>query len=520
MLSRFRKVKNRVFWQENKPEEGIETDLNWIWQPFETSSNLEISVAVKKIVSAIIESSPDDIPKIPLKLDPRLVIPLCAIQLQDEINLTRLRSFNEELESILLETNFEVQGIFLVPEISPFLMPWSAQPPFPVQETFDIREEFSNRVVSQIEPTERWQYLFKSLTPELQFSLLSRLIKYRSPRPNDWRNIYEEIEYKFQNSWEYWVILIVVFLLSLGAVLEIFTIMISQPEKWLNSLMIMAIVVVLYFLIVLWEETQLELDSNLLIKLGLLGFLTFGEEWLQLLRKNRIGEGVTALFRTVAVAGVVAEAEAEVLVWAVTRIVAGVMFMVGAWAWTKAVVWAVFVVEAWAVAVVVAVMVAMAVFMAVFVARAWAEMVAESVVMMVAVVGTVARAGARAGARIVAVTVTVVGTVAVVVAGAGSVAGAVVVAVVLGWALGIWYQAKGKSDLGWIRFFSILAFPWFCWLPIVVGFMSFALYDRFSWEWWQICLSWLGIFGFCTVLWVRGKKLEEKALNPLKGILG
>ncbi|MBP0016075.1 MAG: hypothetical protein J7647_00795 [Cyanobacteria bacterium SBLK] len=76
MLSRFtHQLKNQIFWPENKPEEGIETDLNWIWQPFETSENLGFAVRVKNIAFAIIESSPDDIPKIPLKLDPRLVIP-------------------------------------------------------------------------------------------------------------------------------------------------------------------------------------------------------------------------------------------------------------------------------------------------------------------------------------------------------------------------------------------------------------------------------------------------------------
>ena len=80
-------------------------------------------------------------------------------------------------------------------------------------------------------------------------------------------------------------------------------------------------------------------------------------------------------------------------------------------------------------------------------------------------------------------------------------------------------RAKEKTDLGWIRFLSVLAFPWFCWLPIVFGFTSFALYHRLSWEWQSISLFWLVIFGFCTVLWVRGKKLEEKARNPLTGIL-
>ncbi|TRU23607.1 MAG: hypothetical protein EWV80_12585 [Microcystis aeruginosa Ma_QC_B_20070730_S2] len=89
----------------------------------------------------------------------------------------------------------------------------------------------------------------------------------------------------------------------------------------------------------------------------------------------------------------------------------------------------------------------------------------------------------------------------------------------IGYGLGIWYRAKEETDLGWMRFLSILAFPWFCWLPIVFGFTSFALYHRLSWEWRSISLFWLVIFGFCTVLWVRGKELEEKARNPLRGVL-
>ena len=109
------------------------------------------------------------------------------------------------------------------------------------------------------------------------------------------------------------------------------------------------------------------------------------------------------------------------------------------------------------------------------------------------------------------------------VAGVGAVAVTVVVtlavdmAIVFG--LGIWYLAKEKTYSRWVRFLSILAFPWFCWFPIVFGFTSFALYHRLSWEWQSISLFWLVIFGFCTVLWVRGKELEEKARNPLRGIL-
>jgi hypothetical protein len=431
MLFRFiRRLKNRAVKQKRQPQEVIETDLNWIWQPFENSSTLQFSATVKKVAAAIIESSADDIPTITLEVDPRLVIPLCAIQLQDEINLTQLSSFKNELESVSIEN-------------------------------LDNKIEFVDRVLSKITPKQRWLYLFNSLTPELKFALLFRLINYRRPTKNDWRNLFKKIEYEFKKGREYLIVLTIVFLLSLGSVIEIFAIMYSQPKSWVDGLMAITIAVVLYFLIVLWQEFKAKEEKSelseptLLMQLGLLGPWTFCREWYRLLRKNLVWEGVTALYEAVVRAGAVAVAVA----WAVT------------------------------------------VTVAVTAAAAGAGDVA----------GAVAGAVAAAVPAILAVTGDVAVAVACAVAGAGVAA--------IGFGLGIWYRAKEKTDLGWVRFLSILAFPWFCWFPIVCGFTSFALYHRLSWEWRSISLFWLVIFGFCTVLWVRGKKLEEKARNPLRGIL-
>lgn len=275
MLFRFiRRLKNRAVKQKRQPQEVIETDLNWIWQPFETSGNLEFSSRVKKIAGAIIESSADDIPKITFELDPRLVIPLCAIQLQDEINLTQLSYFKNELESVIVEN-------------------------------LDNKIEFVDRVLSKINPKQRWLYLFNSLTPELKFALLFRLINYRRPTKNDWRNLFEKIEYQFKKGREYLGVLTVVFLLSFGSIIEIFAIMLSQLESWVNGLMAITIVVVLYLLIVLWQEFKAEEDQSeptLLMKLGLLGPWTFCQEWYRLLRKNLVWEGVTALYEAKGVA--------------------------------------------------------------------------------------------------------------------------------------------------------------------------------------------------------------------------
>ncbi len=434
LLRLIRRLKNRAVKQKRQPQEVIETDLNWIWQPFENSSTLQFSATVKKVAAAIIESSADDIPTITLELDPRLVIPLCAIQLQDEINLTQLSSFKNELESVSIEN-------------------------------LAAKIEFVDRVLSKINPNQRWLYLFNSLTLELKFALLSRLINYRRPTRNDWRNLFKKIEYEFKKGREYLIVLTIVFLLSLGSVIEIFAIMYSQPKSWVNGLMAITIVVVLSFLRVLLIEIAEEDKSEptLLMQLGLLGPWTFCREWYRLLRKNLVWEGVTALFED------------------------GVVVAAGAGS--------------------VAVAVAAAAGVAVAVAGAGAA--------------AMAGAGAGAGAGTVAMAVAAAVAVAVAVAGAGAVAGAVAGAgaAAIGFGLGIWYRAKEETDLGWVRFLSILAFPWFCWFPIVFGFTSFALYHRLSWEWRSISLFWLVIFGFCTVLWVRGKELEEKARNPLRGIL-
>ncbi|WOB67264.1 hypothetical protein [Microcystis aeruginosa] len=456
MLLRFiRRLKNRAVKQKRQPQEVIETDLNWIWQPFENSSNFQFSATVKKIAAAIIESSADDIPKITFELDPRLVIPLCAIQLQNEINLTQLSSLKNKIESLyLLDFNLAA------------------------------KIEFVDRVLSEITPNQRWLYLFKSLTPELQFALLSRLINYRLPTRNDWRNLFEKIEYEFKKSREYLIVLTVVFLLSLGSIIEIFAIMLSQLESWVNGLMAITIAIVLSFLIVLWREFQAEEDKSeptLLMQLGLLGPWTFCREWYRLLRKNLVWEGVTALYAATGVVVGVALLTVGTVVVGVAGAVAG----------------------------------AGAGVVAVAVAAALVGAVAGAEAGFVAVAGTMARARAAAETVAVAAAGTMaaaaVGTVAVVAAWAGAAA--------IGYGLGIWYRAEEETDLGWVRFLSILAFPYFCWLPIVFGFTSFALYHRLSWEWQSISLFWLVIFGFCAVLWVRGKKLEEKARNPLRGIL-
>jgi len=226
--------------------------------------------------------------------------------------------------------------------------------------------------------------------------------------------------------------------------------------------------------------------------LGLLGPWTFYREWQRLLRKNLVGEGITALFDNP-----VRTRAGAVVVTNVAMVVMGVaVVFAGAVDWATAVVWV------WVVA-----LLGMGNILLVIAdwdhdwdqysdwhwdrywERVWITMLGTAVLAMLVALewAGVAMAVAWAGAA------------------------------AIGFGLGIWYRAREKTYSRWVRFLSILAFPWFCSFPIVFGFTSFALYHRLSWEW--LSIFWLVIFGFCTVLWVRGKKLEEKARNPLRGIL-
>jgi hypothetical protein len=122
-----------------------------------------------------------------------------------------------------------------------------------------------------------------------------------------------------------------------------------------------------------------------------------------------------------------------------------------------------------------------------------------------------------------AVDVAVAGAGDVAVAGVGAGAGAGAVLAIAWFAftrggLKIWYRAR-IVDLGWRRFLAITAFPVFCWFPIVLISVTYGLHRFLSWGWQPISLFWFILLGVCTLLWIRGKNLEEKASNPLKGIL-
>ena len=137
------------------------------------------------------------------KIDPRIVIPLCAIELLDEINILQLKNCVlqlKKLETELSDCYYKRTDNYLINllterfEISEELKITQEHINEIKEDVDGIIQDFIDFVIDLINPTERWLSLFKTLNIHLQFSLFSSLIKYRRPTRYDWRNIFWEIK--------------------------------------------------------------------------------------------------------------------------------------------------------------------------------------------------------------------------------------------------------------------------------------------------------------------------------------
>ncbi len=108
------------------------------------------------------------------KIDPRIVIPLCTIVLLTEIDIIKLKKFEQEANyhnTIFLKRLEQKQ-----------------------ESISSIEQGFINLVIDSINPSEKWQSLFETLDIDLRFSLLYNLINHRLPTRDDWRNIFLDVE--------------------------------------------------------------------------------------------------------------------------------------------------------------------------------------------------------------------------------------------------------------------------------------------------------------------------------------
>ncbi|WP_187329508.1 NACHT domain-containing protein [Halomicronema hongdechloris] len=508
-----------------KTDDSIQTpeqaqSLSWVWLPFEESGSSAMPViagriaAILSVLLAEIHSRLLDSEDWKEVADPRIIIPLCAIHLRPTGSIGRTPTNKEELKILVdrgfdqakfKNTAFGKMAVVVRESRNSF---WGIQLSTESQEILDklIGNTRSNDAGSNNERIKRWLILLSGVKRNLQAELLYRLTdNYRLPNDQDWARIFEPAQtYQFAQSVHYWLILGIALFASAGAVAQVFSEMVQQPERIMNGLLALSIVVVLAFWIALWQGMEARLEPLIFRQLGPFGVGTFTHA-IQALRTNASFWKSMTLFQKaltsnsmfgvvcgVAVVGgvltiaVAAGAGAGFNAWwAMAEVVAmaGLTAMTGAntgsW-WDRA---------SWAIAMV-----------AVLVIGFWAD-----------AADNIAWIGAWAMAWVVASVVAMVGA-------SLSGYGAALLSEI--------YTLQGKqhsSIPGWKKGVAFFAFPYFCWFPITAIFSFLGLRNllhSLNWgNWGLAAVIWLSLFSFCSGLWVYGQRKERVASNPLQGIL-
>ncbi|MEM9217464.1 MAG: NACHT domain-containing protein [Cyanobacteria bacterium P01_F01_bin.150] len=443
---------------------------NWIWSPFNKPNNPALACITGQIAYVLEQASPSSIPNISLRLDPRLVIPLCAIQMKPNALPQRLPKSAEQL----LEQQID----------SP-------------QLHNQCLNEVQTILAQQSNLDEQWKLLLSTLPPTVQLDLLSQATHEQQPTRYQWRNLFQVTDYELRTGWHYQVILLIHAVLSIAATIQAGIIAFTTPTGWGISLSSVVIIINLLFWQTLGRGIDQPFSPLLFQELGPLGIFTLLRQWIQLSNRNLIWYGIELLHRTLTKR--YRQTITIAIFGAITITFVGAIFGTITFASAVGITGAVAVVSP------------VAVFF--IVTDVYANEVAFALAFAVAFV--------------LAFTVTSAGTVNVTLAVFVAVA---VVSVVSGAALGLenWYQPQTSVNSDLRPILALLAFPWFCWFPLMLSLGSVALYHLLSTVsfnsslvWVQTILVTLIIAGVGSALWWRGKYLENRGKNPFQeGAIG
>ncbi len=440
----------------------------WIWQPFSTSEKSHLPEIMGRIAYELVDDQfANPLPHALPTFDPRIVVPLCTIATIDQLTFLKHWSL-EQAEALLSQSN----------------------QPADIEQT---RLAYLDRALGKENQSTRWRILLSCLPPRLQLGLLDCLMTaQRLPTQTDWRNLFHSIQYNLRTGWHYRVVLCIAAFFSIVAIYGMFQVFADQPISWLGVLSPFSASVVVIFWLALWRGMEQPWEPTVLTRIGVLGLITFGKELRQLLRIRLVGTEIECLFQAIQ------DKPAFLIAIGITGVIANAGNVTTV---------AVTVASAFAVAV------------------ATAVAVAGGVAIRVVSDGAIAIAIAFAGA--IAIAFAIAFGLSDAAAGAVAFTFAFTFAVAASTGLGIWYSLKSNSEKQWLRFFTVLAFPWFCWLPITLVFASLGFHALLN-QYTSLRLTWLSVWqqtilievilvGMGSVLWRRGHYLDRMARNPLQG---
>jgi len=171
--------------------------LDWVWAPFNEPENSSLRKICGRI--AFILSNAQSIPDYlqDYELDPRFSIPLSIDSLSDEA-YNAVQKFRFGYSSDIRD------------EVLP-------------KEEKERIENNVEEALKHLESRDETPRFLKSMNKRLQFEFVKRLLSNRKPTRNDWSNSPLEKTYKFEKSWHYYSILMVLGILFLASMDYIIT---------------------------------------------------------------------------------------------------------------------------------------------------------------------------------------------------------------------------------------------------------------------------------------------------------
>ncbi|MEM8504778.1 MAG: NACHT domain-containing protein [Cyanobacteria bacterium P01_D01_bin.1] len=245
--------------------------LDWVWQPFSRTDNNYLSILVGRVAYLLqyepLKTIPDPLPAV----DPRLVVPLCAIQLQSNNLPAGLLS---EVETFLEKSASSSQSESACQRV--------------------VQKVLSNSQIASAQ----WVQLVSALKPQAQLDLL--LIQHQQPNRSHWRNLFQVVNYELGTGWHYQAILAIAAMLSVVMILQLGTLIYIEPESisiWIISIQITLLTIV--FWSTLWIGTDTSFEPALFWELGPLGPFSFLRQLTRLVNKGIIWPGIEPLYKSV-----------------------------------------------------------------------------------------------------------------------------------------------------------------------------------------------------------------------------
>jgi hypothetical protein len=160
---------------------------DWVWEPFTHSDSSSMPPIAGRIVTLLERAPLESAPATPPTLDPRLVLPLCAIiKKQDAWRLTE--ELPPKTRATVLEGLRKSLGkrINLAAPGGTGLLANGLRRKSAPAELTEARNRFSALVLHVTQPSPQWRYLIDALAPEVRFRFLYNLFEGPSPRRRDW----------------------------------------------------------------------------------------------------------------------------------------------------------------------------------------------------------------------------------------------------------------------------------------------------------------------------------------------